>query len=271
MWSKLGQFFSINVERLIYTGIVILIAFIVFVLVKMSLGRFGKSKFEKKKRAATIAKLLQSIIRYMVFIIGLITILAIWGLNIGPILAGAGIVGLAVAFGAQTLIKDLISGISIVFDNYYDVGDVVEIKGFKGTVQEVGLKSTKIINWKNEVRIFGNGEILDVTNFSKNPSVAVVEFKVSYKQNVEALLTILEERLSAVRDSFHQILEGPNVIGLIQLGESTYTVRVTAKTLSEQHYQVERAILKLVNEIMEEHKMKLPYQTVVIVNDEKSN
>lgn len=94
--------------------------------------------------------MIQSIFRYTVSIIIIIIILDVWGVNIMPVLAGAGILGLAIGFGAQSLIKDLIAGMAIVFENYYDIDDVIEINGFKGRVEELGLKSTRIVNWKGK-------------------------------------------------------------------------------------------------------------------------
>jgi small-conductance mechanosensitive channel len=251
--------------QLIATGVIILVITILILVMKMIVNRFLRK--HHRKRAVTVARLIQSIIRYTTVIIGIIAILGVWGVNVGPILAGAGIVGIAVGFGAQTLIRDLLAGFSIVFENYYDVDDVVEIKGFKGKVTEIGLRSTRIQGWRGDVKIFANGDITEVTNFSKNPSVGVVEIEVDYQENLHKVLALLEEKIGSLREVFPQILEGPNVVGIIDLGPNSQTIRITAKTTSEEHYAVERGIYRFAKELFEEKGINGPYQRTVVYYD----
>lgn len=264
MWDKIELFLNDNLQRVISTGIVIIFVIIILFINRFTLGKLERLKMEKRKRASTVAKLLQSIVKYIAVILSIIIILGIWNFNIGPVLAGAGIIGLAVGFGAQSIIKDLFSGISIVFDNYYDVGDVIEIKGFKGTVIEVGLKSTKIVNWLGDVKIFSNGDITEVTNFSKNPSLGVVEINVAYEENIDKVISLLEENLIHIKETFPQVIEGPNVVGVVSLAPNSVVIRITVTTLAEEHYSVERGIRKYVKELFNQNHIEIPYPRVVM-------
>ncbi|MDD3999338.1 MAG: mechanosensitive ion channel [Bacilli bacterium] len=251
--------------QLIITGIIILLVLLILFIMNLIVNRFVRK--HKRKRAITVAKLIQSIVRYSVIIIGIIAIIGTWGIDVKPVLAGAGIIGLAVGLGAQSLIRDFLAGISIVFENHYDVDDVIEVKGFKGKVIEIGLRSTRIQNWLGDVKIVANGDITEVVNYSKNPSIGVAEFEIDYQENLEKVLKILEERIVVLNDTFPQIIEGPTIVGIIKLGVSSQTIRITAKTISEEHYAVERGIYKFVKELFEEYGIKGPHQRMIVKND----
>lgn len=263
--DRLRDFFSRNFWNIIWAGIIIAVALLLMLITNMLVARF--IRHQKRRRAATVARLVQSIIRYTLLIIAVLSILSVWGVDIAPILAGAGIVGLAIGLGAQALIRDLVAGISIVFDNYYDVDDIIEIKGYKGRVIEIGLKSTKIIGWRGDVKIFSNGDITEVINYSKNPSVGVVDIDVDYRQDMNKVLSLLEENIPAVCSKFPQILEGPSILGVIKVGANSFTVRIIVKTKSEEHYEVERSIFRAVKELFEKNHIEIAMQRTVVYGE----
>lgn len=121
-----------------------------------------------EQRAATISRLLNSIISGAIWTIAIITILAVLGINVGPLLASAGIVGVALGFGAQTLVKDYLSGIFLILEDQYGIGDEVQIGSVRGTVQEVALRTTCVVDADGVTWYIRNGEILNVANFSQN-------------------------------------------------------------------------------------------------------
>ena len=269
-FESIGRFWVEQASRLIAMFVVIIIAVLLILLVRFITKKFINRQEGKRKHAVTLAKMLLSVFRYFVVIVSVIIILGIWGVNVLPVLVGAGIVTIAISFGAQKLIADLIGGICIVFEDYYDVGDVVEINGFKGRVIEIGLKSTKLVNWKNEVRMISNGDITAITNFSKYPSVGVVEVQISYKEDVNKVIELLENSLSSLKGRYEQILEGPNVVaGILGLNENGISIRITVKTESEKHYEVERGIKQAVKELFEKEGIEIPYNQLVIHNDNK--
>jgi len=264
------DFIIINATRVITTVVLIVGTFLIFLIVGLLVGRFVKKNKDKRKRAVTLARMIQSIFRYVFVIIILIIILDVWGLNVMPILAGAGIAGIALGFGAQNFIKDLLAGMAIVFENYFDIDDIIEINGFKGKVIEIGLKSTKIENWKGEIRIFFNGDLKEITNYSKNPSTGIAEIVVDYRENIDQVMALLEEKLVTLKDTFPQILEGPNILGITKLNASGYTIRITVKTLSETQYSVEREIYRFIKELFEENGIRLAIGSLVVRHDDQS-
>ena len=268
-FESIGNFFVNQGTRIIATFVVFIITILLVLIVRFITKNFIKKQDGKRKHAITLAKMLLSVFRYFIVIVAAIIILGIWGINVIPVLVGAGIVTIAISFGAHKLIADLIGGICIVFEDYYDVGDVVEINGFKGTVIEIGLKSTKLVNWKNEVRMISNGDITAITNYSKYPSVGVVEVQVAYKEDIKRIVQVLEEKLSDLKNKYGQILEGPNVVnGLLGLNDNGISIRITVKTESEKHYEVERAIKLVVKEVFEQEGIEIPYNQLVIHNED---
>ena len=145
-----------------------------------------------ERREATLVKLLQNILTYAVYFIAFVTILSTLGFDITGLLAGAGILGLAVGFGAQNLVKDIISGFFIIFEDQFSVGDEVKIGGFEGKVQEIGLRTTKILNWTGELYILPNGSITNVTNSSIYNSTAIVDIDISYNGDLKKVENLIE-------------------------------------------------------------------------------
>ena len=271
MKEKIYDFIVSSSQALISTAIVIIVVIVLDIILNVIVGRFSKKNKEKRRHAVTLAKMLKSIFNYVIIILAIVVILGIWGINIGPVLAGAGILGLVVGLGAQSLIQDMLSGFFIIFENQYDVGDVVEIDGFVGTVLEIGLKSTKLISWLNEVKIIANGEIKTVINYSKEPSVSYVDVKISYKENIDKVINLLEENLGEIKESFPQVIEGPNVIGVNDLGTNGVTIRITLKTVANEQYAVNRAMKKFIKELFDDNGIEIPYEQLVIHSANNNN
>ena len=182
-----------SVPALIGTAVTIVASFILLRILRLSFKQIGKNPGPSQRRKKTIAKVSLSISNYLLAIIAVIVILAIWGVNIVPALAGLGIAGLVIGLGAQKFINDLISGFFIIFEHHFDVGDVIEISGFKGEVIDIGLKTTKVKNWKGDIRIMNNGDVTNVINYSKNPSVAIVDFAIAYKEDIQTTINLIKE------------------------------------------------------------------------------
>ena len=134
-------------RNLFFSIVVVIVSFLILFLVQTVIKKYIKHAESKQKqltRFKTLSRLLFSVLRYTIFIIAVLVILSIWGVDVIPAIAGLGIVGLVIGLGAQRMIQDMIAGFFIVFENHYDIGDVVEVKGFRGTVLELGLKSTTL-------------------------------------------------------------------------------------------------------------------------------
>lgn len=245
----------------------IVIIFIVLALLKLSklaLLKVGLKESPFQKRKKTIAKVSQSIIKYLLWVIAILVILSLWGVNVAPALAGLGIAGIVIGLGAQKFINDLISGFFIVFEHHFDVGDIVEVAGFKGEVTDIGLKTTKIRNWKGEVKILANGEVSNITNFSRNPSTAVIDFGIAYGEDIEKTIKLLQAELPKLEKEVAEIIDAPQVLGVMELSDSSVNMRVIVKTLTEKHYGVERLVRQRIKEILDANGIEIPFPQVVL-------
>ncbi|HOA63466.1 MAG: mechanosensitive ion channel family protein [Acholeplasmataceae bacterium] len=262
------MFWKDNLVKIIYTVIILLVIIILILIFRTVLNRPLKRRKIHSKRAQTITKLLKSFFQYTIIILGILGILSVWGIDVKPFLAGAGILGLAIGFGAQDLVKDLVSGFFIILDNYYDVGDIIEIKEFKGEVVEIGLRTTRIVNWKGDLKIFANREITEVINYSKFNSTAIVHFKVSYTENLEFIYQLVEQALNDIEEKYSQIITKPQIVGVTSLEDDGVVIRITAKTKPETHYEVERGINKRIKDVFEKNKIQVAFKHVVVAYKE---
>jgi len=264
LWTTISAFIIDSVPALIGTAVAIFVAIVVLRILRLSFRQIGKNPGPSQRRKKTIGKVSLSISNYLVAIIVIIVILAIWGFNVVPALAGLGIAGLVIGLGAQKFINDLIAGFFIIFEHHFDVGDVIEVTGFKGEVIDIGLKTTQVRNWKGEIRIMNNGDVTNVINYSRNPSVAIVEFDIAYKEDIQTTINILKEELPKLKDMYPDIIENPSVIGVVNLADSGVTLRVIAKTENEKHYGIERALRQFVKETLDAKGIEIPFPQVVV-------
>jgi small conductance mechanosensitive channel len=208
---------------------------------------FALTKLDPKQKK-TLESLLMSFTRYAVFIIAILTVLSTLGINIGPIIAGAGVVGLAVGFGAQTLVKDLITGFFIIFEDQFSVGDYVSINGgqIRGTVVSVGLRATKIRTWAQHVVVIQNSEIRVSENYNRERMRAIIHITVAYETDpadVEAAVNRMSARLQRdmphlfLRNDEGVALEPPQLYGITDVENQALGAKYTVVSLvSDQHY-----------------------------------
>ncbi|PKK99610.1 MAG: mechanosensitive ion channel protein MscS [Tenericutes bacterium HGW-Tenericutes-2] len=253
-----------SIGKIVSSAIIIFIAMLILRISKITLKRVGLKESVNQRRKRTVARVTRSITKYVVGIAAFLIVLSVWGVNVAPALAGLGIMGLVIGLGAQKFINDLISGFFIIFEHHFDVGDKIEVQGFKGEVIDIGLKTTKIRNWKNEIKILSNGEISNLINYSKEFSVAVVEFGIAYSEDVQSTIDMLNRELPSIRKDLYEIVEDPKVVGVINLSSSSVDMRVVAKTLNEQHYGVERELRKRIKQLLDQEGIEIPFPQVVV-------
>ncbi|MGM7637466.1 mechanosensitive ion channel family protein [Bacillus sp. Hm123] len=217
-----------------------------------------------ERRENTLLKLIENIISYVVYFIALINILSILSFDIKGLIAGAGVVGLAIGFGAQSLVKDIITGFFIIFEDQFSVGDFVRIGQFEGTVEEIGLRTTKIKNWTGELHILPNGSITEVTNFSVHNSVAVVDVSIAYEENINKAEKVLNELIETLPDRYEQIVAPPQLLGVQMLAASDVVMRIIAETTPMNHFIVARHIRKEVKEHLDQHGIEIPFPRLVM-------
>ncbi|MBW0125924.1 mechanosensitive ion channel family protein, partial [Pseudonocardia oceani] len=199
----------------------------------------------RAQRARTIGSVLRSTISVIVLTIAAIMVLSEFGVNLGPILASAGIVGVAVGFGAQNLVRDFLSGMFMLMEDQYGVGDIVDLGEASGTVEAVGLRITTLRDINGTVWYVRNGEILRVGNKSQGYAVAVVDIPVAHSADIAdatALIgTVASERVTLDDVSAH-VLEPVEVLGVDRVGPEGVTLRLTVKVAPGKQWLVQRAL-----------------------------
>ena len=204
----------------------------------------------QKNRRLTLIPLFRSLLQYFVYFSVTISILYILDINPTPILAGAGIVGIAVGLGAQTLINDIVCGFFILFENYYLVGDYIEAgkveeKTVEGTVEAIELRTTRIRHPNGQLHIIRNGDIGSITNYSKQYIFAVVEVDVPLDSNLAHIYQVIEEIGQQLKADDPDVLEPTLVDGVESLGESYLLLRTLTKVKPGKHIHIQRIIRKL--------------------------
>jgi small-conductance mechanosensitive channel len=228
-----------------------------------ALGRDGGTVAAQRsaQRARTIGSVLRSIASAVVLIIASIMILAEFGVALGPILASAGIVGIALGFGAQNLVRDFLSGMFMLLEDQYGVGDVVDLGEANGTVEAVGLRITTLRDLTGTVWYVRNGEILRVGNKSQGFAVAVVDLPLGHSADIDEVTqlatSVVTERV-AEADLVDDVLEPPEVLGVERVGPEGFTFRVTVRTKPGRQWGVQRALNATLTDALDDADVPRP-------------
>ncbi len=267
--SSEGLGINAALAQVVVTAVMIFLWLIVGVLLMRTFKLVIKKSMRVDKngpRAITVSKLLTSIVRYVVWFIITLLILGELNVDLTPIIASAGVIGLAIGFGAQEIVKDFISGFFILFEGSFNVGDVVEVDGFKGSVLSLGLRTTIIENWLGERKIINNGNIGSIINCSKNDSVAIIDFGVGYDTDLSKLSKLMGVFVEDMEKKYEVITNTPQFLGVTELADSSINMRLIAKTETMQHFGVERGIRKELIELLLTNEIEIPFPQVVIHN-----
>ncbi|MBB3664064.1 MULTISPECIES: mechanosensitive ion channel family protein [Prauserella salsuginis group] len=197
----------------------------------------------QRQRAGTIASVLKSVASFVIFGIAFVTILGQFGINIGPIIASAGVIGLAIGFGAQSLVQDFLSGIFMMVEDQYGVGDVVDVGDAVGTVEAVTLRITKIRDLNGGLWHVRNGEIMRVCNMNQDWANAVVELPLDYSVNLEEAKAVIQRSIDEFADNPEfapKIIERPDITGVVGIGNGAVTVRVMVMTQPGDQWSIGR-------------------------------
>ncbi len=227
---------------------------------------FASQKYMNDRKIKTLSAITKSFLRYGIYIFAGIMILAEMGFATTSLLAGAGVVGIAIGFGAQGIVRDVLSGFFILFEDQYSVGDYIKVSGLSGVVTDIGLRVTKLRDFSGEVHIIPNGSVEKVTNLSLGQMRAMVDIPVAYEEDLNKVIPILESTMEIVRRDFPEIVEGPTVLGVANFGESDVTIRIVAQTTPMNQWKIERMIRMYVKEAFVENKVEIPYPRRVTIN-----
>ena len=220
----------------------------------------------EEKRLHTLSKLFKSIATYVIYFIAIITCLDMVGFSVTTILAGAGVLSLAVAFGAQSIVEDLMSGIFIVLENQYSVGEYVQIDGIQGIVREIGMKTTKVQTYDGQLMIIKNGSIGTVINYSRSAQRGYVEVGIAYEENIQNAINVIEQACAVITAQYKAELdETPNVQGVTELADSSVVIRTTFTAWNWQQLVIERALRQAIKEELDKAGVEISYPKVQLV------
>ena len=220
--------------------------------------------YTNDKRINTVAGILKKTVKIILYFIGSMIILEMFNINATSILATAGIGGLAVGFGAQSLVKDLITGFFILSEDQYAIGDYVKIGDYEGIVEELGLRVTKLRDFTGDLHIIPNSSIQIVSNRTRGSMRAMVKVSVSYDENIDRVVKILEDVCLDIKKNNTLIVEGPTILGVTDLGEYKVDITIIAKSQPMEQWAVEREIRKKVKEAFDKENIEIPYPKGII-------
>ena len=282
-WNELLDSVILAVGQWLITGgIRILVYVIAGILVIKAVSKVGRSivkkvededettRSERERRADTLFAVVNVTTKVFVWVIVAFMILKEVGANITPLLTGAGVVGLAIGFGAQNIVRDFFNGFLILLENQYRVGDVIEIAGRSGTVESINLRTTVIRDLSGVVHVIPNGEIRAVDNMTFSESRAVIDVGISYESSIDKAIEVLNgigEELKKDTD-LGRFIRDFSILGVQNLGDSSVDIRVLIKTEPSQQWAIARRFKYLVKTRFDEAGIEIPYphQTVYIKN-----
>lgn len=209
----------------------------------------------QKRRLLTVGKLLKNTVSYTTyFIVGLL-ILSVLGIPLGPLIASAGVVGIAIGFGAQSLVKDVITGFFIVLEDQFAVGDVISTGKFKGTVEVIGLRATRLVNESGEVHIVPNNLINEITNFSVHSSKITIDTAIEYNGDLHHIMQVVKQ---CADNLVHERMLGkPSVLGLQQFDKFEIVMRIEVGCEATYEDQVKRYMNEQIKLALEQHHLQM--------------
>ena len=264
--NSIGKFFDIigffqnNYVVLLESIAILLFVFVLNYLLMLLVNLFTR----KGKRGETLGVLFANIVKYVSILIAAFLILAAWGVQTPTLLAGAGIAGLAVSFGAQGILEDVFAGLSIIFQKQFVVGDIVEVNDFRGTVLEIGTKNTRIKDLNGNVLIIANSDIREIVNFSNELSIAISSISIEYSEDIVKVEKIIKDNLAAIKETIPEIIEGPIYQGVDELADSAVVVRVAAFVDERNRLSVRRALNRELKILFDKHGINIPFPQLVL-------
>ena len=240
-------------------------SYVVFILSASWIFRFVLGQFGKLlHKGRAIINLTCSLIKYAAVIVLVFMILKTLGVDTTAILAGIGILGLIVGLGAQPLIADIIAGLFIVFENVFEVGDIIVVDGFRGTVDDIGIRTTKIEDVGGNIKVINNADIKTLVNMTQALSVANCEMSIEYGESLERVESILAEALPKIKEAIPEIKEGPFYKGISALSDSSVNLKFIAKCEEGSRYQVERDLNRQFKLLFDKNNINIPFPQIVV-------
>lgn len=256
-------------DYLVRAGVIVVLAAFGWVAVRVIarrilrfVGSLERPDDDRRQHAVTLIQSARWTAHLVIILTALVMLLGTVGVSITPILASAGVAGLAISLGAQTLIKDLLGGVLILIENQYAVGDIIQVGDVSGQVEGISLRATYVRGADGSLSIIPNGEVRVVSNQTRDYSRAVVDIGVAYEENLDHVLAVLDEKLQAFAQDPRfapDLVAEPQVLGPMSLGDTSVTVRLMVTTRAGKHLPVARELRKFILAVCEREGIDLPY------------
>lgn len=255
--------------KFIGPSVYIIIGVICYSIIIKLINNLVKRKRKKTNRKEdTVINLIKNIIKYIIILVVILLILETYGVNTTSILASVGILGVVVGLAFQDTIKNMLSGILIIFDNRYSVGDTVRINDFTGVVKSLGLQTTKIEAYTGEVFTISNSNINTVINYSESNARVILNLNVSYDTDIDKLEKVLNKLNNKIK-KIDNVVGDIELLGLDSFNSSDMTYMVSILCKPNTHYGVKRSVLKLIKEEFDKENIEIPYTKIDIYIKEK--
>ena len=277
MQKIIDYFTQLNWEDLILTGlrilVILVIVWIALAILKGVLNRMqktlirraeaeGEGSIESTKRVETLTRLLRQAIVVVVWVVAILILLRELGIDIAPILASAGIVGLAVGFGAQNLVRDVISGFFIILENQVRVGDVAIINGTGGLVEKVNFRTIVLRDLSGIVHVFPNGSITTLSNMTREWSAFVLDIGIAYKEDTDTVIDLMKKVGSEMRSDEYfgpLMVEDLEIFGVDKFADSAVVIKGRLKTKPIKQWEVGREYLRRIKKTFDEAGVEIPF------------
>jgi small conductance mechanosensitive channel len=287
--STLSQFVDWRVSlawdrilpALVKVVLVVAVAVVAYRLIKVLIQRLLEREIDaedpvvkrlREQRAQTLGSLLGNVALIVIVTLTMLTVLGLF-VNIGPLLASVGVLGLAVSFGAQSLVKDIISGTFMLLEGQFGIGDVVQIADVSGVVEKITLRTTVLRDVQGAVHIIPNGEITRVSNLTKTWSRALLDVAIAYKEDIDRVIEILQDvgrELQADPEWGALLIEEPVVHGVERFADSGMIIRMTAKTLPEKQWGTARELRRRIKKRFDQEKIEPPPAYVTVAKGQEA-
>ena len=215
-------------------------------------------------KGETICRLLHNFLKYISVLALLFYCLSLFGIDTATLLASAGILTLIVGLGAQTLVSDILAGLFIIFEGEFQVGDIVTIGDWRGTVVEIGIRTTKILDGSGNIKIISNSDVTGVVNMTREFSYSWIDVGIEYGESLERVESILEDEFPNIRKHIPNILDGPFYKGVVSLGDNSVNIRIMVQCAEKNRIQLERDLNREMKLLFDKYDINIPFPQVVI-------
>ena len=255
-----------TVSHLLMAGGVLVIGLLLLKLGRLIIARIAANRVKKNpgaaQRSETFKSIVSSVFSYIMFFILATIVLRIFGVDVTSILAAAGVVGIALAFGAQTLVKDLLSGLFIWGEGSIVVGDLVSINGLDGTVETITIRTTSIRNYNGNIYCITNGDIRTITNMSRGFKRAIVNVPCPYEENQERLVNMVKEEMEIAAKEVEGMKTVPDVMSIVAFDKNSVRLQVAVVCPVGEHWRIERDLRSRIKARFDREGIVMPHYAV---------